>query len=349
VEREIAFGGRDEFGTLDGLTCGLLGQLDRAGAVVDLRDAQVVLVGEGLLDVGDGVRRAGDGLRDTRGSLRALTDPAGEVRTGTRGPGAVRRGLEVLLEVVGGARRVRAHDRGDVRVGQLSALVESGDGRIVPRGDRAVEDLRGRLGVQHELVDTLDVVGQGHRAENQRQVPCGIAGATLGGLCRLLVLDGRVGAGEVDLVRDELRAAVTGAGGVVRDVDVRALLGAHRDVGGDELVHRVLLGRGARTRQGGLAVACRGGGGRVDVDRAGIVVGTARRECESCGGHHAEQGAVALEVHLFSSEKYFTRPPRGRRRPRGAGDARRRVCSTRPASEVRRRRWTLGRPKVNGG
>ena len=86
-----------------------------------------------------------------------------------------------------------------VLVRQGGAAVERGDGRVVPLLDAAVEDLGGDLAVEHQVVDAVEVVGDGDGAEDQRQVPGLVAGATLLGRCGLLGLDGGVGAGEVDL------------------------------------------------------------------------------------------------------------------------------------------------------
>ena len=60
-------------------------------------------------------------------------------------------------------------------------------------------------------------------AEDEGKVPGFAADATLLGLVGLLVLDGRVGAGEVDLAGDELCTTVARTAGVVRDVDRLAL------------------------------------------------------------------------------------------------------------------------------
>ena len=56
-------------------------------------------------------------------------------------------------------------------LGSLASGVELGDLRVVPGLDGAVEDLGEHLGIQHELVDAVDVVGEGDRADHHRQVP----------------------------------------------------------------------------------------------------------------------------------------------------------------------------------
>ena len=77
----------DLLGGGDGLADRLAGQLDRAGAVVDLGDAQVVVLGVGPLDVGDATLGALDRAGDTGGLLLALT-LAGPLLAGLGGPGA---------------------------------------------------------------------------------------------------------------------------------------------------------------------------------------------------------------------------------------------------------------------
>ena len=145
-----------------------------------------------------------NGLHDARRLLRTLTGTALELLAGALGPGLRSRGAQVLLEVVGGARGIRTVDRLDVGVGQGGAAVERGDGRVVPLGDLTLEDLGQHVAVDDELVDALDVVGHRDRAEHQRKVPRRVAAAALGCLRGLLVVQRRVGTGEVDLLGDEL-------------------------------------------------------------------------------------------------------------------------------------------------
>ena len=84
-----------------------------------------------------------------------------------------------------------------------------------------------------QLVDALDVVGDRDRAGDHRDVPRGRAAHLLGGVglddtVLLLGLERRVGAGEVDLARDELLDARAGPGRVVVDGGAGALLAEAR-------------------------------------------------------------------------------------------------------------------------
>src|SRR5699024_6196475 len=102
----------------------------------------------------------------------ALAHPAGELLAGAAGPRAVRGRLEVLLEVVGGARLVRAEDHADRLVRELDALVLGGDRGVVPGGDGAVEDVGEGLARERDI-DAVEVVRHGDRAEHGREGPRG--------------------------------------------------------------------------------------------------------------------------------------------------------------------------------
>ena len=95
------------------------------------------LLGEALLDVADAHRGGLHGLHDARRLLRTLAGAALELLARTLGPGLRGGGGQVLLEVVGGARRVGPVDRRDLGVRQGGAAVQRGDRRVVPRGDLA--------------------------------------------------------------------------------------------------------------------------------------------------------------------------------------------------------------------
>ncbi len=154
--------------------------------------------------------------------------------------------LQVLGEVLRGAGVLCAVHRLDGQRRQGDAGVQRGDGRVVPVGDRAVEDLGQHRRGQDQAVDAGDVVGQRDRAGDHRQVDRVVTGAAgrLGGR-RLVLLQRRVGAGEVDLVGDEVRDALTGAAAAV-GVDVGA---AHVVEVGDPLLHDLALrGRTGRAQ-----------------------------------------------------------------------------------------------------
>src|SRR5699024_886427 len=179
-------------------------------------------------------------------------------------------------------------------------LVLGGDLSVVPLGDLALEDLGDGVDVQVQVVDALEVVGDGDRADDERQVPCLVAAATLGSALDLVLLERGVGAREGDLATDEVGAAGAGAGGGVGQGgtgDGLAVLLA-------EVVHGVLLGGCALADElaGGAGQALSGtsgsgalsGGGGGGV---GAVVGVAAGD-ESGGadGDDAEDGSGALEV-----------------------------------------------------
>src|SRR6478609_1927297 len=299
LEREVVAHAR-LLGRGDRLAGRLGGQLDGTGTRVDLGHGELVLLGVGELDVGDAavlaLRRGGDA-----GRLLLALALAGPLLAGLVGPGVGSGGLEALREVLGRARLVGAEEDLDRRRGKRDALVERGDGRVVPGRDLAVEDLRGHPGVEHELVDALDVVGDRDGAGDHGQVPglgaagrLGVVGLDLAVLG--LGLERRVGPGEVDLLGDELLDAGTGAGGLVVDVGV----GAGRLVRLEVLVAGVLLGRGSL----GLEVAAEAvaGGGRASSGRAGtgsgaVVLGRAGRERKSAGQGDGAESADTRNRH----------------------------------------------------
>src|SRR5690606_7436760 len=113
-----------------------------AGRVLQRRVGHVVLQRIGQLDVAD---RTLDLLHVGGHALVALAADAG--RPLQRGafadlglPVVVDLG-QVVGEVEGGARTVRAVDDADLAIGQRHARVERGDGRVVPGGDLAEEDV----------------------------------------------------------------------------------------------------------------------------------------------------------------------------------------------------------------
>jgi len=162
-------------------------------------------------------------------------------------------------------------------------------------------------------VDAVEVVCNRDRAEDEGKVPGFAADATLLGLVGLLVLDGRVGAGEVDLAGDELGATVARTAGVVSDVDRLALFLAYGDVGGDELVHGVLLCRGTSGREVALAFARCVRCGRVHTRRRRVVVAATCGQGHGAHGHYTEQGTTALEIHQDPPEIATATPTIGRR------------------------------------
>src|SRR5690606_39381287 len=100
-------------------------------------------------------------FRSARGlELLALTGP------GTGGGGG-----EVLLEVRRGPGVVGAEERDDLDRRELGARVQRLDGRVVPLLDLPLVDLGDDVGVEVQVVDAGQVVGDGDGAEHHRDVP----------------------------------------------------------------------------------------------------------------------------------------------------------------------------------
>ncbi len=179
------------------------------------------------------------------------------------------------------------------RSGQLDALVQRGDRRVVPLLDLLVEQVGDDAGRQLQLVDALEVVDDGDGADVERELDdvAALAAGLAGG--DLLVLERRVGAGERQPAGQELLPAAARAHRVVVDRDVGVGLGEAGAPG----LHRGLLGAGAATVQG--AAELRGGAGVGDR----LVVGgaTARGEREGAGGEQGREAAVALDLHSRGS------------------------------------------------
>src|SRR5690606_29139048 len=129
----------------------------------------------------------GDDAGGLVGSLAAVVGP---VTRHLGVPHLGRVGLEVVDEVLGGARLVGAVHGGDGELGQFDALVLLGDGRVGPLGDLALEDLRDRGGVEVEAVDPLDVEDDGDGGDVGGDLDDGRAGHAAGEvvLGQLLVL-----------------------------------------------------------------------------------------------------------------------------------------------------------------
>src|SRR4051794_29132964 len=275
-------------GDLDTLA-GRRGGLERrgdvvAGLVLDVRGREVVREGVRLLDIADaavvllhagrdavvalraGARRPLDRLVDARAVL-----PLGRV-VGEEGREELRR-----AGVVGAMT-----DR-DGLVGQLRARVRGGDGRVVPLRDLAEEDVRDGLAVELEaLADALDVVGDGHGAEDARDVD-GLA--LLLGRRDLRVLHGGVRGAEVDRPGGELRDAAARADALVVDGEAVLVLQACGPLLVDGQRER---GAGAVDRAGErLRGAARGAAAAARGARAPTARGDA--EAERGDGQHGDE------------------------------------------------------------
>ncbi|MDF9814705.1 hypothetical protein M2266_003936 [Streptomyces sp. SPB162] len=284
------------------------------GAGGELHRLQVVRGGERQLEVADGalgLLHVGGDVGGAGGRLAALALPGLRVLVGPLGLG---RRVEVLGQVVRGARVGRAVERLDVGAGELGGRVELLDRLVVPLGDRRVEDLREGRRVQDQVVDARQVVADRDRAADHRQVDAlaaladGLRGGDLFGLQR------RVGARDADAALVEGGDALTRGGALV--VDVRA--GARLHVVLDPDVHRVLLRAGAggeqlprlRARDGALR-----GVRRLGTVGRGVVVGTTGGQDQRAGNRdradgQGAQSAVTEKLHLLCS---FQEPAGGRR------------------------------------
>src|SRR5690606_22124808 len=100
---------------------------------------------------------------------------------------------QVVGEVEGGARTVRAVDDADLAVGQRHARVERGDGRVVPGGDLAEEDVAQQRTGQLQLarLQAFDVEHRHDAADGRREL-------AEAGLRKLFARQGLVARTEVD-------------------------------------------------------------------------------------------------------------------------------------------------------
>src|SRR2546430_9581113 len=155
-------------GAGDGLARRVAGQVDELTVgVADLGHLQVVRGGERPLDVPDGAvvlaQRRGHAVRALlRVAARGL--PGLVVR---EGPAAGGRGGQVLGEVVGGTRAVRAVHREDLGGRQGGARVVRGDHRVVPGGHLSGENLGDGRRLELQAAHAADVVDHRDRADHQ--------------------------------------------------------------------------------------------------------------------------------------------------------------------------------------
>lgn len=218
VNNHVVLGvGLLELQVLQSLVDGLGGQLNRAVAEVDLGllDALAfLLVCEASLDVGDSTIDACNLVSNAGGAVSTLTNRVWELLA--LGVPVTGSGLQELLEVCGGTGLVRTEDDGDVLVRQVSALVISSDGLVVPLLDFALEDLAQGLGGEVNLGVT-QVVGDCNRTDGGWQVPCLVAIATLSSSLdlTLVFLQSGVRTSEVSLAIGEGLNAGAGTGSVV--------------------------------------------------------------------------------------------------------------------------------------
>ena len=281
----LALGGGIKLGVVDDLGTGLGGDLHIFLADLDGHGTQIADLGEiGVADGAIGLLHGGD---HARGALGALTDLVRPVLAQLIRP-SVRHGVdEVADEVLGGAGLVGAVHHGDRGGRQFEIRVLVLDGRIVPSGDLAVEDLGDRLGVHvHVLAlvrDTLQVEHHGDRGDVNRDIERGAAGAHALGLLDLVGAQRGVGAGPRGGTGQEGAHARAGAGRIIADLGIR--IGALE--AGDPGLNGGLLRRGARTLELAGDSLGRGGVGvaRVVAGRGGGVVAAGGQ-----GGQHGHAG-----------------------------------------------------------
>src|SRR3954469_10332688 len=229
---------------------------ERVG-LLDVADRAVVLLDAGghpVVALGAGARRPLDRLVDARAVL-----PLGRVGGEERG------------EQLGRARLVGAVADGDLAAREVRVGVALGDRGVVPLRDLAEEDVGDGLAVELEaLVDALDVVGHGDRAEHARDVDR--VALLLGGR-DLLVLHRGVGGAEVDGAGGELGDPATRADALVVDGQALLLLEAR----GPLLVDREREGGACAVDAAGQLGAARGAAAAA----AGAVIAPAGRD-ENC-------------------------------------------------------------------
>ena len=235
---------------------------------------------------------------------------------------------------------------GDGLVGQVGVGVVGGDGRVVPGRDLALEDLGERVRRQLQLVDAVEVVRDGDRGEDGREVE-DLAALELG---QVLVLDEAVGAGAVDDLVGQVLAALARAAAAVVDGDARRRLLER----GDGLLVEGL-------REGGAGGVQRGAELREVRRRARRVVAarppwSPRRPRSSPLAAVVAAAAVVSELLLLSlpqaamSSERATAPPSRLRRAVAF------TCRSPSSVGVRRRRYegrvtgpvALGGREVNG-
>src|SRR3954451_877222 len=272
-----------------------------AGLVLDRRGRELVLQRVGLLDIADRALRLLHAAGDAVVALRAGAGRPLDRLVGARA--ALPRGRVVRQErreVRGRARLVRPVADGDRVARQLHAGVLAGDLGVVPLLDLAEEDVGDGLAVELEaLVDAVDVVGDGDRAEDRRDVD-GIAALLLGGR-DLVVLHRRVGGAELDGPGAELGDAAARADRLVVDRRAARLL----EAGGPLLVDgRRERGAGAVDRAAGLGGAARAGARRRAAGARVRVVAAAGGRGERERGA-AAQGEQVLRPHRDSSGSWW--------------------------------------------
>jgi hypothetical protein len=186
-------------------------------------------------------------------------------------------------------------DRGDAGVGEIGVGVVSGDLRVIPGRDLAVEDLGDHVGAEVEVVDALEVEDDRDRADVRRDLDRVLTAATLLRAVELALLgaERRVGAGEHVGTGDEVLPTGAGADRVV--VDGHAAVGA-LEAGSPSGLGALLGGRTAAVERAAEAVAA-GGAAAVAV----IVRGTARGKGDRENGDAGHDGPAERSASHFEA------------------------------------------------
>ena len=186
---------------------------------VHLGNAQVLVLSETSLNVGDSTVDVGNLVDNTSRAVSALSSSSREGLGSLVLPLLRSSCAQELHEVISSTGLLRAVDNLDVLLRQLRVLVDLSNLRVVPLGDLAVEDFSNQSRSQSDI-NALEVVGNGNRTDNHRQVPCIVTIAALLSLCNLvlavLLLQRRVGASESNGAGNELSLTGTRARCVVR-------------------------------------------------------------------------------------------------------------------------------------
>ena len=288
VEGEVAFAAAfDPLGGVDDLGRGFRGELDEFVADLDLGGGELA-DGRGIR-VADGSVGVGDGLDDTVGALRSLAAVLlREVAVDLGVPVLLGGGLEVLGEVLRGARIIGTVNGGDLEIRQVGIRVVGLDGLVVPVGDVALEDLRHRLGREVELVDALDVEGHGDGGDVDGELVGSLGAAGFLSGLDLVIVEVGIGAGELCVAGEELLTAGARAVGGVVDGHTGVLRGEVRGPG----IHGRLLRGGADAGQGALQVAAAAGGLFT-----GSGLAAASREGDGADREDRSGGGEMLHLH----------------------------------------------------
>src|SRR5712664_373211 len=196
-----------------------------ARSVLHIAIRDFIGFGVDQFDVTDGVRRILD-----RASY-AFVAFAAEAHGPVDGRAVADLGLPLVAELrkivgpdVGSAAAVRAMHDDDVVCGKIYALVDAGDGRVLPLGYFAEENAgKGARGKIQSRVDTGNVVGGNGGAEHRGKVQDAESVFILESL-ELIVVHGAIGTTEIHGAFGDLLNAAAGANRLIVDLKIGVLL-----------------------------------------------------------------------------------------------------------------------------